>query len=80
MATPKKKKRVTGETRKASTGRKPFGIGLIGTGFMGKAHANAWDSAPKFFDLPRKISLAAAAGQDVVGVLVLVDLVGPGER
>ena len=68
MATPNRKKRVSGETRRASIGRKPLGIGLIGTGFMGKAHANAWDSAPKFFDLPRKVSLAAAAGQDATDV------------
>ena len=32
---------------------KPLNIALIGTGFMGRAHSNAWMSVNKFFDLPR---------------------------
>ncbi len=63
MATSRKKKRVAGKARTLTSSKEPLGIGLIGTGFMGKAHANAWDSAPKFFDLPRKARLVAAAGR-----------------
>lgn len=29
-----------------------LGIGMIGSKFMGRAHANAWAAAPRFFDLP----------------------------
>ena len=63
MATPKKKKRRTRTTSTTTAGSDPLGIGVIGTGFMGKAHANAWDSAPKFFDLPRPVRFASAAGR-----------------
>ena len=31
----------------------PLSIGLIGQKFMGRAHSNAWNQAPHFFDLPR---------------------------
>ena len=32
--------------------KEPLNIGLIGTGFMGRAHGNAWLDAPYHFDLP----------------------------
>lgn len=41
-----------------------LGIGLVGTKFMGKAHSNAWLSAPRFFDLPLHVLMRAAAGRD----------------
>ena len=44
---------------------KTLNVAIIGTKFMGKAHSNAWSSAPKFFDLPLKPVLKAACGQDV---------------
>jgi predicted dehydrogenase len=31
---------------------------MIGTGFMGRAHSNAWMSVNKFFDLPRSVVMA----------------------
>ncbi|WP_106816477.1 Gfo/Idh/MocA family protein [Microbacterium timonense] len=31
----------------------PLRIALIGTGFMGRMHTQAWRTAPRFFDLPR---------------------------
>ncbi|MBL9141429.1 MAG: Gfo/Idh/MocA family oxidoreductase [Phycisphaerae bacterium] len=46
-----------------------LGIGLVGTKFMGKAHSNAWMSAPKFFDLPLHVIMRAACGRDVAGVV-----------
>ncbi|NBX24592.1 MAG: gfo/Idh/MocA family oxidoreductase [Planctomycetes bacterium] len=39
------------------------GIALVGTGFMGRAHANAWRQAPCFFDLARRPQLAVVAGR-----------------
>jgi predicted dehydrogenase len=48
--------------------RKTLGIGLVGTKFMGKAHSNAWMSAPRFFDLPLAVHMRAVAGTSVVDV------------
>jgi predicted dehydrogenase len=45
-----------------------LGIGLVGTKFMGKAHSNAWMSAPKFFDLPMHVNMRAVAGTKVQDV------------
>ena len=39
-------------------------IGMIGYGFMGRAHSNAFRTAPNFFDLPRRPVLKAACGRD----------------
>ena len=47
---------------------KTLGIGLVGTKFMGRAHSNAWMSAPRFFDLPREVLMRAVAGRDVADV------------
>ena len=42
--------------------KKPkLGIGLIGTGFMGKAHVFGFTSAPRVFDLPYEIELKMVA-------------------
>jgi len=43
-----------------------LGIGLVGTKFMGRAHANAWRQAPCFFDLSRRPRLQCVAGRDRV--------------
>jgi len=48
--------------------RKTLGIGLVGTKFMGKAHSNAWMSAPRFFDLPMDVRMRAVAGRDTADV------------
>ena len=36
-------------------------IGLIGTGFMGKAHAFGFTSAPRAFELPCDLELPTVA-------------------
>ncbi|MBI1170078.1 gfo/Idh/MocA family oxidoreductase, partial [bacterium] len=36
-------------------------IGLIGTGFMGKAHVFGFTSAPRVFDLPYDLDLHTLA-------------------
>lgn len=43
---------------------KSIGIGLIGTGFMGRAHANAWSAVNRFFELPRHAALDTVASKD----------------
>ena len=44
--------------------RKTIKVGLIGTRFMGRAHSNAYVSAPKFFGLKADVALKAVCGRD----------------
>lgn len=46
---------------------KTVNVAIIGTKFMGKAHSNAWSSAPKFFHLELEPLLKVACGQDQKG-------------
>ncbi len=39
-------------------------VALIGTGFMGRAHSQAWHTAPRFFDLPVRPRTAVIVGTD----------------
>jgi len=39
-------------------------IGMIGYGFMGKAHSNAWRQAPYFFPLKARIEMHTVCGRD----------------
>ena len=39
-------------------------VALIGQGFMGRAHSNAWGQVGKFFDLPLMPVLHTACGRD----------------
>ena len=39
--------------------KKDLNIGLVGCGFMGRTHSNAFLQAPHFFDIPRRIRLKA---------------------
>jgi predicted dehydrogenase len=39
---------------------KTLNVAIIGTGFMGKAHSNAWGTAPKFFQLGIKPMMKVA--------------------
>src|SRR5258708_11695635 len=39
-------------------------IGLVGYGFMGRTHSNAFLQAPRFFDLPRRPVLKAVAARN----------------
>lgn len=43
---------------------KPLNIGIIGYGFMGRAHSNAYAKVNHFFDLPMRPVLKAACGRD----------------
>jgi predicted dehydrogenase len=41
-----------------------IGIGMVGHGFMGKAHSHAWRTVAHAFDLPVRPELVALAGRD----------------
>ena len=43
----------------------PINIAMIGSGFMGRAHSQAWASVNRFFDLPRRARMRTVAGRDV---------------
>lgn len=43
---------------------KTLNIAMIGYGFMGRAHSNAFHQATKFFDLPFKFRLKAVCGRN----------------
>ena len=43
---------------------KPLNIGMIGYGFMGRAHSNAYAKVNHFFDLAYTPVLKAACGRD----------------
>ena len=43
---------------------KTLNIGLVGYGFMGRTHSNAFLQAPRFFDLPWKPVLKAVAARN----------------
>jgi predicted dehydrogenase len=42
----------------------PLRVAMIGHGFMGAAHSQAWRTAPRFFDLPRPVEMAVVTGRD----------------
>ena len=44
--------------------KKPLNIGMVGYGFMGRAHSNAFKQSSNFFDLPYKPVLKAACARD----------------
>jgi predicted dehydrogenase len=42
----------------------PLRVAMIGHGFMGAVHSQAWRVAPRFFDLPRPVKMALLIGLD----------------
>src|SRR6187399_2933178 len=53
--------------------RKPLNIGMIGYGFMGRAHSNAYCQVSHFFDLPYKPVLKAVCARDASKVKPFAD-------
>jgi predicted dehydrogenase len=45
-----------------------FRVALLGQGFMGKAHSNAYCQAPHFFDLPFKLRRRLLCGRDAASL------------
>jgi predicted dehydrogenase len=52
---------------------KPLNIGIIGYGFMGRAHSNAYAKVNHFFDLPYRTVLKAACARDKNKVQAFAD-------
>jgi len=56
---------TTDEQKTGETGMpKPLNIGMIGYGFMGRAHTNGYKRVNDFFDLPYRPVLKAACARD----------------
>ena len=51
----------------------PLNIGMIGYGFMGRAHTNAYKRVNDFFDVPYRPILKAACGRDAAKVKDFAD-------
>ncbi len=52
---------------------KPLNLGMIGYGFMGRAHSNAYRKVGNFFDLPYRIQLKAACARDTAKIKDFAD-------
>src|ERR1700727_340564 len=44
--------------------RKDLNVGIVGYGFMGRTHSNAFLQAPRFFDLPYQPVLKAVCARN----------------
>ena len=55
---------------------KPLNIGMIGYGFMGRAHSNGYSQVSHFFDLAYKPVLKAACGRDPAKTKAFADTWG----
>jgi predicted dehydrogenase len=47
---------------------KTLRVGMIGYGFMGKAHSNAWRQAPRFFPLKAHVAMHTVCGRQAAAV------------
>jgi len=47
---------------------KTLRVGMIGYGFMGKAHSNAWRQAPRFFPLKAHVAMHTICGRQAAAV------------
>lgn len=59
--------------------KKKLNIAVLGSGFMGKAHSNAWLMAGKFFDVPFEPVLQANFGTDMEATKEFADRWGYAE-
>ncbi len=53
--------------------RKPLNIGMIGYGFMGRAHSNAYAKVNHFFDLKHQVVLKAACARNAEKIKAFAD-------
>jgi len=53
--------------------KKKLNVGIIGYGFMGRAHSNAYRKVNHFFDLKYQVNLKAACGRDDAKVKAFAD-------
>ncbi|MFE4837553.1 Gfo/Idh/MocA family protein [Arthrobacter sp. NPDC056691] len=65
-------------TTPATPGPRKLRVALIGYSFMGSIHAQAWTTAPRFFDLDVQPVLAAVCGRDREAVQLFAHKFGIG--
>jgi len=53
--------------------RKDLRVAMVGHGFMGAVHSQAWRAAPRFFDLPARVEMACLVGRDSERVRAAAD-------
>ena len=53
--------------------KKKLNIGMVGYGFMGRAHSNAFKQTNNFFDLPYETVLKAACARDPAKLKTFAD-------
>ncbi|MFF7472994.1 Gfo/Idh/MocA family oxidoreductase [Streptomyces sp. NPDC008092] len=51
-------------------------VGMVGYAFMGAAHAHAWRTAPRFFELPLRPELTAVCGRSAAELRAAADRQG----
>ena len=56
--------------------KKPLNIGLVGYGFMGRTHSNAYKRVNDFFDVPYRPVLKAVCGRTAEGAKAFADAMG----
>src|SRR2546425_12865053 len=56
--------------------KKPLNIALVGYGFMGKTHSNAFLQTPRFFDVPYQPVLKAVVARNADRVRTFADTWG----
>jgi predicted dehydrogenase len=54
----------------------PLRVAIVGYSFMGSIHAQAWTTAPRFFDLGPGVELVAVSGRDAVAARAFADRFG----
>jgi predicted dehydrogenase len=55
-------------------------VAMIGSEFMGRAHANAWRQAPRFFDLPSEPVLQVVCARDATKLALAAEKLGFAEH
>ena len=56
--------------------KKNLNIGMVGYGFMGRAHSNAWRTVSSFFDTGYQPVLKAASARDPAKLAAFADTWG----
>ncbi len=52
---------------------RPLRVAIVGYSFMGTIHAQAWTTAPRFFDLGDGVEVVAVSGRDAVAARAFAD-------
>lgn len=58
------------------TAAQPLRVAMIGAGFMGAAHSQAWRVAPRFFDLPLAPEMSVIVGRDAAKTQAAAEKLG----